>query len=81
MAAGGAYAVHKHNQRRQQEAYDQGQYDEEQQYDEAPEEEAAPPPAASTDVAGQLTQLKALLDSGALTQQEFDAEKQKILNS
>lgn len=29
----------------------------------------------------QLTQLKGLLDSGALTQEEFDQQKQKILNS
>jgi hypothetical protein len=27
----------------------------------------------------QLTKLKGLLDSGALTQDEFDAQKQKIL--
>ena len=29
----------------------------------------------------QLTKLKGLLDAGVLTQEEFDAQKQEILNS
>jgi hypothetical protein len=45
---------------------------------EAPE--AAPAPvAAAPDPVEQLTQLAALKDSGALTQEEFDAQKAKIL--
>jgi hypothetical protein len=47
---------------------------------------AAPPPAApaaaggsATDRIAALTQLKELLDSGVLTQEEFDAQKQQIL--
>ena len=45
---------------------------------EAPE--AAPAPAAAApDPIAQLTQLAALKDSGALTQEEFDAQKAKIL--
>jgi len=45
---------------------------------EAPE--AAPAPAAAApDPVEQLTQLAALKDSGALTQEEFDAQKAKIL--
>jgi Short C-terminal domain len=43
-----------------------------------PPPEAAPPQAAA-DPYAQLTELKSLLDSGALTQAEFDAQKQKIL--
>ncbi len=39
---------------------------------------AAPAPAAG-DVVAQLQQLKQLLDSGALTQDEFDAAKTKLL--
>ena len=48
---------------------------------------AAPPPAAPAPEAGgedmvtQLTNLKKLLDDGVLTQEEFDAQKQKILAS
>jgi Short C-terminal domain len=41
---------------------------------------AAPAPAAPpVDNVAQLVQLKGLLDAGALTQAEFDAEKAKIL--
>ena len=41
--------------------------------------EAAAP--AADDSMEQLAKLKGLLDSGALTQAEFDAEKQKILQT
>jgi hypothetical protein len=53
-----------------------------------PEQEAPPqsqpsapvaPPASGEDTVTQLTKLKELLDGGALTQAEFDAQKQKIL--
>jgi len=57
----------------------------------APEQEAAVPEQAAPPVAeaaaptadtyGDLMKLKELLDAGALTQAEFDAEKQKILAS
>ena len=51
--------------------------------DEQPE--AAADPAAAAPSADQsmeeLTKLKGLLDSGVLTQAEFDAQKQKILQS
>jgi Short C-terminal domain len=40
---------------------------------------AAPPAPAGGDVVAQLQQLKQLLDSGALTQDEFDAAKTKLL--
>ena len=41
---------------------------------------AAPAPAAPADVYSELTQLKGLVDSGVLTQEEFDAQKAKLLN-
>jgi hypothetical protein len=43
----------------------------------------AEPPAAepSEDPYGDLMKLKQLLDAGALTQAEFDAEKQKVLGA
>jgi hypothetical protein len=48
-------------------------------------EQAAPPVAEAAgpaaDTYGDLMKLKELLDAGALTQAEFDAEKQKILAS
>ncbi len=50
------------------------------------EQEAAPadpaPPALSADASmEELTKLKGLLDAGVLTQDEFDTQKQKILQS
>jgi hypothetical protein len=50
----------------------------------APAPEAAPeappaPAAAAPDPIEQLTQLAALRDSGALTEEEFEAQKAKIL--
>ncbi len=51
---------------------------------------AAPPPAAapaaapapsSDDTYAQLEKLKKLLDDGVLTQPEFDAQKQKLLQA
>jgi len=45
------------------------------------EQAAAPaaPEASATDSYAELMKLKQLLDAGALTQAEFDAEKAKIL--
>ena len=40
---------------------------------------SSPAPDGGGDRVAQLTQLKALLDTGALTQAEFDAEKARIL--
>ena len=48
----------------------------------APQYEAPPAPeaaAAPADIYAELTQLKALLDAGVLTQAEFDGQKQKLL--
>jgi hypothetical protein len=83
MVGGTAYAAGKHVQRGQQHEYEQdAQLAEMQQ---APPPAAAPvmppaPPASSAaDRVSALTDLKGLLDSGVLTQQEFEAEKSKIL--
>lgn len=45
------------------------------------ETQPAPAPAAGggSDLVGELTKLKGLLDAGVLTQQEFDAAKQRVL--
>ena len=37
-------------------------------------------PASTTERVEQLTQLKGLLDSGAITQEEFDQKKKEFLN-
>jgi Short C-terminal domain len=76
-AVGGvAYAAGKHGAKAGEEADPNAP---------AEEPEAAGDPAADAPSADQsmeeLTKLKGLLDSGVLTQAEFDAQKQKILQS
>ena len=78
VVAGGAYAVHKHHGHKleeQEAAAAQAQ----------PEQGVAPEQSAPAEPAGdryaQLAELKGLLDSGAITQAEFDAEKQKLLGA
>ena len=53
------------------------------QAEQPPAEQAAPVAAApaAEDSMEELTKLKGLLDSGVLTQAEFDAQKQKILQT
>jgi membrane protease subunit (stomatin/prohibitin family) len=41
---------------------------------------AAAPAAAGGDLASQFGQLKSLMDQGVLTQEEFDAAKQKLIS-
>jgi membrane protease subunit (stomatin/prohibitin family) len=52
-----------------------------EQYAQQPQQAApaAAPAAPAEDNIAKLNELKGLLDSGVLTQQEFDAQKQKIL--
>jgi Short C-terminal domain len=45
----------------------------------APPPPPAPPAAAAPTLADQIKQLSALKDAGALTDEEFDAAKQKLL--
>jgi hypothetical protein len=80
MVGGTAYAVGKHAERGHQR-------EDEQEYRlqelEAQQMAAAPPAVAPTggptDLAAKLTELKALMDQGVLTQDEFTAAKQKLL--
>jgi hypothetical protein len=92
MIGGTAYVAHKAGQNA---AYnDQAEADQEARLEalesqqvaaQAPMAPAPPPPAppmgGPTDVAAKLTELKGLLDQGILTQEEFDAQKQKLLES
>src|SRR3954452_25186106 len=84
MVGGTAYAAGKHTQRNQQHEADQ---DAQLAQAQAPAAAPAPPPQpvaaapapAPVDPITALTQLKALLDGGVLTQAEFDAQKRRIL--
>lgn len=91
MVGGAAYATGKHVQRRQEHEYEQDQMiadmqQQPQQYAPAPPMAPPPPPPApaaapqsAADRVAALTQLKSLLDAGVLTQDEFDTQKQQIL--
>jgi hypothetical protein len=79
----GRHAANRNAQDQDQEARLEA-LEQQQQYQQAPQPEpaAAPAPAAAApqaDMVEQLTQLKSLLDAGALTQEEFDAAKAKLL--
>jgi membrane protease subunit (stomatin/prohibitin family) len=71
---GGVAAVAHHSGRQsaqQQQADQQGAAE--------PAPPAAAPAAPAEDPVQKLNELKGLLDSGVLTQEEFDAQKSKIL--
>lgn len=76
VIAGTATAVSNRVSRRQGERWareDQSAYEEQQYY------EPAPTPAPAPDPIEQLTKLGQLRDSGVLTEEEFAAQKAKIL--
>ena len=74
------YAGKKVSQSRAQSA-DQNQQIADLQAQQAQQAPAAAPDSSEEDKMAQLKQLKELLDTGVLTQAEFDAQKQKILQS
>ena len=90
MVGGAGYAAGKRRARTEEHEYEQdAQLAGMQQAPPAPAPAAAPPPApptaapAATSAADRieaLKNLKELLDSGVLTQAEFDAQKQQLLN-
>jgi hypothetical protein len=79
------YAGKKVSQGRQAEADQNAQIADlqeqqaQQQYAEPAPAPAAEAPAAGGGLADEIAKLKSLLDSGALTQDEFDAAKQRII--
>ena len=88
VVAGTAGVVHHHQEKRwarqdqEQQAYEQGAYDQGQAYEEEPD--APPPeqdaaPAPGEDLTAKLQQLAQLHESGALSDEEFAAAKQKLL--
>jgi hypothetical protein len=87
VVAGTAGAVRHHQEKRWagQEAEQQAPYDDQQQYAPPPQQYAAPPPqaapASTDDKISQLERLGTLHDQGVLTDEEFAAEKTKILGT
>lgn len=87
MVGGAGYAAGKRRARTEQHEYDQDAAIAQEAPPAAPAAPAAPPAAAPAPAAMSeadriqaLKNLKELLDSGVLTQAEFDAQKQKLLN-
>jgi hypothetical protein len=78
VVAGTATAVSNRVSRRQANRWSQ---QEEQQYYEqqAQQQAAAPPPAPAKDITTQLKELADLHSQGILTDEEFSAQKAKIL--
>lgn len=82
MVGGAGYMAGKHMQQGREREEAQDEQINELQQQQAPQQAApAAAPAGETtdDMVDSLTKLKGLLDSGVLTQAEFDAQKQKIL--
>jgi hypothetical protein len=89
MIGGGAYLAGRAGARAQERNYeaqaaeaDQTERIAELESNQAPAYQPPPPAAASgggSDMVEQLTKLKGLLDAGALTQEEFQTAKQRLL--
>ena len=80
MLAGGATLAYQAGKRQQ--ANVQHEYDQDEAISSmSPAQIATPAPAAApaTDMVSQLERLKGLLDQGAITQADYDAAKQQIL--
>ena len=78
VVAGTATAVSNRVSRRQANRWSQ---QEEPQYEEAPPAAPAPAAAPAPDPIAQLKELAELKDQGVLTEEEFAAQKAKILNT
>jgi hypothetical protein len=89
LVAGAAIANHR--RRVEQDMYQQGEYDQQVQDQQSVPQQAPPPPPAPVPAAAapdpmdakmaELEKLGRLHESGVLTDEEFAAEKAKILNS
>ncbi len=84
MVGGGAYMIGKHAARGQaQEEQQNAQIDDlqQQQYQQPTPAAPAPSGGISDDLVSQLEKLGKLKDEGVLTQEEFDAQKKKLLEA
>jgi hypothetical protein len=78
MVGGTAYVAGRAGQRSAQQA--QQETDQEARLEQLESQQQAPAAAAvGTDIASKLTELKQLADQGALTPDEYDTAKQKLL--
>jgi hypothetical protein len=85
VVGGGAYMVGKHAARGQQQEADQNAQIQDLQ-DQQAQQQAPPAPAAAAPaaaggegIADQIAKLKSLFDSGALTEEEYNAAKQSVI--
>jgi hypothetical protein len=82
MVGGGAYMAGKHVQKgREQEAEQNARLDDVEDQQAAPQAPAAPAGGGTSDMLEQLEKLGELRKQGVLTDAEFDAQKQKLLQS
>jgi len=89
MVGGAGYAAGKHMQRKSEHEAEQDAQIQAAQQQAPPQEAPAPAPQSQAAAAAPemseseridaLTKLKGLLDSGVLTQEQFEAEKAKLL--
>jgi Short C-terminal domain len=83
MVGGGAYMLGKHAARGQAQEEEQNAQIDDLQQQQQPAPAAAPAPSGgiSDDLVSQLEKLGKLKDEGVLTQEEFDAQKKKLLEA
>ena len=82
MVGGGAYMAGKHVQKgREQEAEQNARLDDVEDQQGAPQAAPAPAGGGTSDMLEQLEKLGELRKQGVLTDAEFDAQKQKLLQS
>ncbi|TMM24408.1 MAG: SHOCT domain-containing protein [Actinobacteria bacterium] len=81
MVGGVAYHAGKKVQEGREEDYDRDARIAELEAQQAANVPAAAPAAPQVDMVGQLEKLAQLKDQGVLTQEEFDAQKQKLLGA
>jgi hypothetical protein len=81
MLAGTAYAAHQAGERSLERRY--AEADQDQRIADLETRGVAPvtAPPAESGLVGELTKLKGLLDAGALTPDEFEAAKRKLLST
>jgi hypothetical protein len=79
VVAGTATAVSNRVSRRQANRWSQQEYDQQQQQQPQYQEPPPPPPPPAEDPIEQLQKLGALHEQGILTDEEFAAQKAKIL--
>ncbi|MGZ4256811.1 MAG: SHOCT domain-containing protein [Gaiellaceae bacterium] len=79
MVGGVAYHAGKRVQQGREEDYDRDARIAELEAQQAANAPAAAPASAQDDMVAQLEKLAGLKDKGILTQEEFDAQKQKLL--